>query len=88
MPRFNLEETTRSSADVAEAARAAIRRMTPEAFAALGLEQVAYVRPVTTAGGVMFGVFSASGERVAVMADSASAIGAILQHEMVPATIH
>jgi hypothetical protein len=43
---------------------------------------------VTTAGGVMFGVFSASGERVAVMADSASAIGAILQHEMVPATIH
>ncbi|GGB55284.1 hypothetical protein GCM10011505_40320 [Tistrella bauzanensis] len=89
MPRFDLTtETTRTPADAIEAARAAIRKMTPEAFAALGLEQVAYIRPVTTPSGVMVGVFSASGERVALMADSAAAVGAIIQHEMIPASVH
>lgn len=64
------------------------RLMSAEAFAALGLEEMAYVRPVVEDGEAMFAVFSASGQRLALMGDRDTAMAAILQHDMIPVSVH
>lgn len=64
------------------------RLMSAESFAVLGLEEMAYVRPVIEEGEDLFGVFSANGQRLALMGDRDTALAAILQHDMTPVSVH
>jgi hypothetical protein len=62
--------------------------MTEAQLAELGLEQIAYVRPIMTPNGPAFGVFSANGTPMAIATDGNLARAAIVQNEMAPVSVH
>ncbi|HET9147091.1 MAG TPA: DUF1150 family protein [Acetobacteraceae bacterium] len=62
--------------------------MTESELADLGMEEVAYVRPVVTPNGPAFGIFAANGTPMAVATDGMLARAAIVQHDLAPASVH
>lgn len=54
----------------------------------LGLQEVAYVKPVTVEGENAFSVHAADGTQIAVMADRDVAFAAIRQHNLEPVSVH
>lgn len=65
-----------------------VRALSPADLGRLGLQQVAYVKPVTVNGAHVFAIHAADGTPMAVAQDRTLAIAAILEHEMVPAQVH
>ncbi len=65
-----------------------IRHLSELQLARLGLSQIAYVRPMVVDGTQGFAIHAADGTTMAVAPDEATAIAAIMQHEMVPLTVH
>jgi len=65
-----------------------IRALSQADLGKLGLEQVAYVKPVMLNGAHAFAIHAADGTPMAVAQDRSLAFAAILQHEMVPAHVH
>ena len=62
--------------------------ISPEAFALLGAPDIAYVKPVVTDRGTGFGIYSANGTEMAVVADRAVAFALVRQHDMEPVSVH
>lgn len=65
-----------------------IRHLSEAQLAQLGMAQIAYVRPVTVNGQAGFAIHAADGSPMAMAGDLEVAIAAILQHDMVPVTVH
>ena len=65
-----------------------IHHITAEQLGKLGVSQIAYVKPVTIDGAHVFAIHAADGTPMAVIADRATAMAAILQHEMFPSLVH
>jgi hypothetical protein len=65
-----------------------LRQMTQQQLAALGVSQIAYVKPVVVNGGQGFAIHAADGTPMAVTDDRDVAIAAIVQHEMHPLSVH
>lgn len=65
-----------------------IRKMTTEQLMQLGMADLAYVKPVVYDGQEAFAIHAADGSPMAMAADRAMAMAAIVQHEMVPALVH
>jgi hypothetical protein len=65
-----------------------VRALTPLQFAQLGVKQVAYVKPVIFNGTPGFAIHAADGSPMAVAPQLDTAIGAILQHDMMAALVH
>lgn len=65
-----------------------IVQLTAQDFRALGLEQLAYVKPVTVDGETAYAVHAADGTEIAVMADRTVACAAIRQHDLEPLSVH
>ena len=65
-----------------------IRNVTQAQLMALGMAQLAYVKPVWMDGTTAFAIYAADGSPMAVAADCDLAMQAIVQHEMVPALVH
>ena len=65
-----------------------IRHISEAQLAQLGLQQIAYVKPVVVNGAHGFAIHAADGTPMAVAGDRDVAVPAILQHEMVPAQVH
>ncbi len=65
-----------------------IVQMTAQDFRALGLAQLAYVKPVTADGRIAYSVHAADGTEIAVMADRAIACAAVRQHDLEPLSVH
>ncbi len=66
-----------------------LRAITPWDLAALGLERVAYVKPVTTDDGVtVYTIHAADGSEMGVIDDFDTAFAAVRQHDMEPASVH
>ncbi|WP_174502705.1 DUF1150 family protein [Acidiphilium sp. C61] len=63
-------------------------QITESQLAELGLEEIAYVRPIMTPSGPAFGVFAANGVPMAIAADNNVARAAIVQHELAPVSVH
>ena len=59
-----------------------------EAFALLGAPDIAYVKPVVTDHGTGFGIYSANGREMAVVADRDVAFALVRQHDMDPVSVH
>jgi hypothetical protein len=57
-------------------------------FKALGLSQLAYIKPVTADGRLAYSVHAADGTEIAVMADRAIACATIRQHDLEPLSVH
>lgn len=64
------------------------RSITEAQLADLGIEEIAYVRPVMTPNGPAFGVFAANGTPIAIASDNSVARAAIVQNEMAPVSVH
>jgi hypothetical protein len=65
-----------------------IRSLSPADLGRLGMEQLAYVKPVMLNGARAFAIHAADGTPMAVAQDHNLAVAAIVQHEMVPAQVH
>jgi hypothetical protein len=65
-----------------------IRHISTAQLAQLGMQQIAYVKPVVLNGEQGFAIHAADGTPMAVAGNREVAIAAIMQHEMVPAQVH
>ena len=65
-----------------------IRHLSVEQLQALGVSQIAYVRPVLVDGNAAFAIHAADGTPMAVAGDRDVAFAAIRQHEMMPTLVH
>ncbi len=65
-----------------------IRHLSSEQFSALGVSQLAYVKPILLNGAKAFAIHGADGTPMAVAGDETVAMAAIVQHEMVAALVH
>lgn len=65
-----------------------VRQLSDVQFRSLGLQQVAYMRPATMDDGEEgCAIYAADGSLLAVVEDMETAWGAIMQNDMVPASL-
>jgi hypothetical protein len=65
-----------------------IHDISPQQLAMLGVQQIAYVKPVVVNGAAAYAIHAADGTPMAIAAERDAAMAAIVQHEMVPALVH
>ncbi|MGD0433766.1 MAG: DUF1150 family protein [Acetobacteraceae bacterium] len=65
-----------------------VRHMTADQLGALGVSHIAYVKPVIVNGEMGFAIHAADGTPMALAEDRATAMAAIMQHEMLPLSVH
>jgi hypothetical protein len=64
------------------------RAIPPAAFAALGMEQIAYVKPIAVNEVISFAVHAADGTQIAVLPNREVAMAAVAQHDLEPVSVH
>lgn len=57
-------------------------------FAALGVEDVAYVKRVKVEGRTVYAIHAADGTEMGVIEDRAVAFAAVRQHDLEPLSVH
>ena len=62
--------------------------MSDHDLAALGLQEVAYVKPVFVEGNTAYAVHAADGTEIAVLANRDIAFAAIRQNDLRPVSVH
>ena len=67
---------------------AMLRSLSAQDFAALGAQDVAYLRPVVLNGARAFAIHAADGTPIGTAPSAQLAAAAIRQHEMEPALVH
>jgi hypothetical protein len=67
---------------------AMLRNLSAHDFARLGVEDVAYLRPVLLNGAQAFAIHAADGTPIGAAPSAQLAAAAIRQHEMEPALVH
>lgn len=65
-----------------------LHNLTTDQLMLLGMADLAYVKSVLLDGHEAFAIHAADGSPMAMAADRALAMAAIVQHEMVPALVH
>jgi hypothetical protein len=65
-----------------------IRHISTAQLAQLGMQQIAYVKPVVLNGEQGFAIHAADGTPMAVAGNREVAIAAVMQHEMVAVQVH
>jgi len=65
-----------------------IRHISTQQLAQLGMQQIAYVKPVVVNGAAAFAIHAADGTPMAIAGELDVAVAAIVQHEMMPAQVH
>jgi hypothetical protein len=65
-----------------------VRHLSEQQLAALGVSHIAYVKPVTVNGVPGFAIHAADGTPMAVAGNRDVAVAAVVQHEMVPLSVH
>lgn len=62
--------------------------LTSGSLASLGLEHVAYVKPIVENAGAAYAIHAADGTRLAVVADRLVAVAMIRRHDLEAASLH
>jgi len=65
-----------------------VRHITADQLGALGVSHIAYVKAVVVNGTAGFAIHAADGTPMALAGDRATAMAAIVQHEMMPLSVH
>ena len=65
-----------------------LRQITPQDFAAMGMQQVAYIRPTVINGVVVFTIHAADGTQIGQAPNREVAFAAVVQHELEPLSLH
>ena len=61
---------------------------TPQEFALLGLQDIAYVKRIIVNDAPAFAVCAADGTQIAVLNDYQVALAAVRQHDLEPLSVH
>ncbi len=62
--------------------------ITPQEFTALGVQNMAYIKPVVVNDQPAFAIHAADGTPMAVMSDRQVAEAAVRQHDLEPVSVH
>jgi hypothetical protein len=65
-----------------------IHHISAAQLASLGLEEIAFVKPVMTENGPAFAIHAADGTPMAIASNVPLAAAAIIQNDMVPSLVH
>ena len=65
-----------------------VRHLSEQQLAALGVSHIAYVKPVMVNGVAGFAIHAADGTPMAVAGNREVAVAAVMQHEMLPLSVH
>ena len=65
-----------------------LKRLSESELGLLGMEDVAYVKPIVVDGTDVFAVHAANGTQIAVIADRELAVAVVRQHDMEPVSVH
>jgi len=65
-----------------------LRRISPQEFALMGMQDVAYVKRKTVNDEAVFAIHAADGTEVAVLSSRDAAVATIRQHELEPLSVH
>ena len=65
-----------------------LRQISTAELAALGLEGVAYIKPVQIDGAEGFAIFAANGRQLAILSTRQHALAALRAHDLELATLH
>ena len=65
-----------------------MRQMTTNDLAILGMQDVAYVKPVVVEGNAGYAVHAADGTQMALIANRDLAFAVVRQNEMEPVSVH
>lgn len=65
-----------------------IREISPQDFALIGLQQLAYIKPVVVNGVSSFAIHAADGTQIGVAPTRDIAFAAVKQHELEPVSLH
>ena len=65
-----------------------LRRISPQEFALLGMQDMAYVKRVTVNDEAAFAIHAADGTQVAVLPDRDVAVATVRQHDLEPLSVH
>ena len=65
-----------------------VRRMSQGDLMVLGVSDLAYVKPVEIEGQNLFAVYTADGNRVAVLPSRDAAVATILRHDLEVVSLH
>ena len=62
--------------------------LTAQDFAAMGSQNLAFVRPVEEGGSIQWGIFSADGTPIGLAPSRDVAFAAVRQHDLEPMSVH
>jgi hypothetical protein len=65
-----------------------IHHISAAQLGSLGLEEIAFVKPVMTENGPAFAIHAADGTPMAIASNALLAAAAIIQNDMVPSLVH
>lgn len=65
-----------------------IHHISPDQLGQLGMEEIAFVKPVMTDTGPAYAIHAADGTPMAIASDIKLASAAIIQHDMLPSLVH
>lgn len=65
-----------------------LRTISPKDFAVMGMDDIAYVKPIRVKGGTAHAVHAADGARIGVFDDRELAFAVVLQHDLEPVSAH
>jgi hypothetical protein len=65
-----------------------VRHLSEQQLAALGVSHIAYVKPVMVNGVQGFAIHAADGTPMAIAGNRDVALAAVMQHEMMPLSVH
>jgi hypothetical protein len=82
------DQSDLSMSAIQEAVAFDVRHLSEQQLAALGVSHIAYVKPVMVNGVLGFAIHAADGTPMAVAGNRDVAIAAVVQHEMLPLSVH
>ncbi|HKT16434.1 MAG TPA: DUF1150 family protein [Stellaceae bacterium] len=65
-----------------------LRHITPQDFAAMGVQQLAYIRPAVVNGVTVFTIHAADGTQIGMAPNRDVAFAAVVQNELEPVSLH
>ncbi len=65
-----------------------LRDISTQDFAMLGVQDVAFVKPVVVDGEAVYSIHAADGTEMGVVSDREVAFAAVRQHDMEPLSVH
>ena len=76
------------SVQMSQTAARIVQSLSPETFRALGAEQIAYLKPVTGAAGLVWSVYAADGRALSVHPNERDAAAAAREQSMISVHTH